>query len=59
MWAVVEIAPVSSVDPFVMSSRSIGQLRGNKTFVGCVVLQFMVLLACLKSFPSVISDVYS
>ncbi|KAH0859000.1 hypothetical protein HID58_087261, partial [Brassica napus] len=51
MWAVVEIAPVDSVDPFVMPSRSIGQLRGNRTFVGHVVLRFLVLLAGLKSFP--------
>ncbi|KAF3510621.1 hypothetical protein F2Q69_00006399 [Brassica cretica] len=29
MWAVVEIAPVASVDPFEMPSRSIGQLLGR------------------------------
>ena len=49
MWAVVEITPVASVGPFGIPSRSIGQLRGNRTFVGCVVLQFLVLLAGLKS----------
>ncbi|KAH0898749.1 hypothetical protein HID58_048317 [Brassica napus] len=45
MWAVVEIAPVASVEPFGISSRSIGQLRGNRTFVGSVLQQFLVLLA--------------
>ena len=59
MWAVVEIAPVASVEPFGIPSRSIGQLRGYRTFVGCVVLQFWVLLAGLKSFHFVMLDVSS
>ena len=59
MWAVVEIAPVDSVDPFVMPSRSIGQLRGNRTFVGRVVLRFLVLSAGLKFFTLVTLDIYS
>ncbi|KAF2615446.1 hypothetical protein F2Q70_00012262 [Brassica cretica] len=48
-----------SVEPFGVPSRSMGQLRGNKTFVGRVVLQFLVLLAGLKSFYFVILDVSS
>ncbi|KAH0898808.1 hypothetical protein HID58_048376 [Brassica napus] len=40
MWAVVEIAPVASVEPFGIPSKSIGQLRGNRTFVGRVVLHW-------------------
>ncbi|KAH0898848.1 hypothetical protein HID58_048416 [Brassica napus] len=59
MWAVVEIAHVASLEPFGIPSRSIGQLRGNRTFVGRVVLQFLVLLAGLKSFHSVMLDVSS
>ena len=39
MWAVVEIAPVASVDPFEMPSRSIGQILGSRTFLGRVVLK--------------------
>ncbi|KAG2282785.1 hypothetical protein Bca52824_054005 [Brassica carinata] len=50
MLTVAEIAPVASVEPFGIPSRSIGQLRGNRTFVGRVVLQFLALLAGLKSF---------
>ncbi|KAH0898779.1 hypothetical protein HID58_048347, partial [Brassica napus] len=46
-----------SVEPFGVPSRSIGQHRGNRTFVGRVVLQFRVLLAGLKYFPFVILDV--
>ncbi|KAF2589039.1 hypothetical protein F2Q70_00038348 [Brassica cretica] len=59
MWAVVEIAPVASVEPFVIPSRSIRQLRGNRTFVGRVVLPFLVLLAGLKSLHFVMLDVSS
>ncbi|KAF2567837.1 hypothetical protein F2Q68_00025292 [Brassica cretica] len=55
----VEITPVAYVDPFEMPSRSIRQLRGNRTLVGRVVRKFLVLLAGLKSFPCVIVDVYS
>ncbi|KAG2266351.1 hypothetical protein Bca52824_073430 [Brassica carinata] len=33
MWAVVEIAPVASVEPFGIPSRSIEQLRGKATVV--------------------------
>ncbi|KAF3540226.1 hypothetical protein F2Q69_00022845 [Brassica cretica] len=57
MWVVVEIAPVASVEPFGIPSKSIGQLRGNRTFVGRVVLQFLVLLVGLKSFHLVMLDV--
>ncbi|KAF2570092.1 hypothetical protein F2Q70_00003872 [Brassica cretica] len=57
MWAVVEIAPVVSMEPFVIPLRSIGQLRGNRTFVGRVVLQFLVLFAGLKSLHFVMLDV--
>ena len=42
-----------------MPSRSMGQLCGNKTFVGHVVLQFPVLLSGLKSLYIVILDVSS
>ncbi|KAF3532187.1 hypothetical protein DY000_02039494 [Brassica cretica] len=59
MWAVVEIAPVACVEPFGIPSRSIGQLRGNRTFVGRVVLQFLVLLAGVKSFDFIMLDVSS
>ncbi|KAH0898841.1 hypothetical protein HID58_048409 [Brassica napus] len=59
MWAVVEIAHVASVEPFEIHSRSIGQLRGNRTCVGCGVLQFLVLLAGLKSFHLAMLDVSS
>ena len=48
-----------SVEPFGVPSRSMGQLRGNKTFVGHVVLQFLVLFAGLKFFYFVILDVSS
>ncbi|KAF2571616.1 hypothetical protein F2Q70_00004320 [Brassica cretica] len=48
-----------SVEPSGIPSRSIGQLRGNRTFVGYVVLQFLVLLAGLKSFHFVMLDVSS
>ena len=37
----VEIAPIAFVDPFEMPSRSIGQLRGNRNFVGRVVLKII------------------
>ena len=59
MWAVVEIAPIASVAPFGIPSRSIGQLLGNRTFVGHVVPQFLVLLAGLKSLRFVMLDVSS
>ena len=59
MWAVVEIVPVASVEPFIIPSRYIGHLRGNRTFLGRVVLQFLVLLAGLKSLHFVMLDVSS
>ena len=59
MWAVVEIAPVVSMEPFVIPLRSIGQFRGNRTFVRRVVLQFLVLLAGLQSLHFVMLDVSS
>ena len=37
----VEIVHVASVDPFEMPSRSIGQLCGNRTFVGRAVLKII------------------
>ncbi|KAF3593952.1 hypothetical protein DY000_02020530 [Brassica cretica] len=37
----VEITPVAYVDPFEMPSRSIGQLCGNRTFVGRAVLKII------------------
>ncbi|KAF3502811.1 hypothetical protein F2Q69_00043073 [Brassica cretica] len=45
--------------PFGIPSRSIGQLLGNRTFVGHVVPQFLVLLAGLKSLRFVMLDVSS
>ncbi|KAF3574182.1 hypothetical protein F2Q69_00059706 [Brassica cretica] len=37
----VEIVHVASVDPFEMPSRSIGQLCGNRTLVGRVLLKII------------------
>ncbi|KAF3592057.1 hypothetical protein DY000_02021238 [Brassica cretica] len=51
--------PFPSVEPFGVPSRSMGELRGNKTFVGREVLQFLDGTPCVLLFFQVKQQYFS